>query len=105
MTAGSTPEQGGPSAGLQTTQLIYTMDCTMLTGEERGRGKRTGAERKGGIQSWEERGERKINEKTGVRKYISKVKEEVKTKKIIIRKERRTHSDRRTHNFSKREEA
>lgn len=40
-----------------------------------------------------------------MRKYISKVKEEVKTKKIIIRKERRTHSDRRTHNFSKREEA
>lgn len=48
MTAGGTPEQGGPSAGLQTTQLIYTMDCTMLTGEERGRGKRDRSGEKGG---------------------------------------------------------
>lgn len=63
MTAGSTPEQGGPSAGLQTTQLIYTMDCTMLTGEERGRGKRDRSGEKGGNTVMEERGERKINEK------------------------------------------
>lgn len=60
MTAGRTPEQGGPSAGLQMTQLIYTMDCTMLTGEERGWGKRdrSGEKGEGGIQSQEKRGKK-----------------------------------------------
>lgn len=66
---GHTREGGGPPTGLQTAQLGYTTDSTMLTGEEQGgeraREKGTGAERENGdIVTGKARGEeRKINEK------------------------------------------
>jgi len=81
----------------------------MLTGEERGgeRAREKGPDWRGrGGYSHGEGGREEDKRKTGVRKYRSKLKRLKRKKIIIIKKEKKkTHSDKLTHNFSKREEA